>query len=417
MTRSAAPRSSPAFRRLLAVVAAAIAIIGASTARAAEGPVTVHLFWTESCPHCQKAKAFAQTLAREADDVRFASHLLSQGPEQRVLFERVAAAFDVDVPAVPLIVVGEGHVVGFRDARTTGETIRGMIAACRRAPCADIVGLIESRMAEEAAPAEPTRPPAPVPVRLPLFGEIDPAGLSLPALTVLMAAIDGFNPCAMWVLVFLISILVGMTDHLRMWLLGGAFLATSGLVYFVFLAAWLNVFLVLGALVWVRIVIGLLAIGGGGYYLREFFANPEGVCRVAPAGRRGKIMDRLKASIREKRFLYALAGIIAVAFGVNLIELLCSAGIPAVFAQVLAMSELPQWRYYAYLLLYVVVFLLDDLAIFAAAMATLQATGLTAAYSRYSRLIGGVVLCAIGMLLLAAPDLLTFSGARAVRPA
>jgi len=213
----------------------------------------------------------------------------------------------------------------------------------------------------------------------------------------------------MWVLVFLVGLLVGIQDRLRMWLLGGAFLLTSGLVYFGFLAAWLNVFLLIGALLWVRLAVGCVAIASGAYYLHAFVTDAAAECKVTNSTQRRRIMDALRASVYEKRFLFALAGIVVLAVAVNLIELLCSAGIPAVFTDILAMSSLPSWQHYLYLLLYVLVFMLDDAAIFVIAMMTLAATGMTGRYLRLSHLLGGIGMIVIGALLLFAPGLLSFT--------
>jgi hypothetical protein len=245
-------------------------------------------------------------------------------------------------------------------------------------------------------------------IRIPLVGEVSTSALSLPALTLLLAAVDGFNPCAMWVLVFLIGLLLGMTDHVRMWALGGAFLAASAAVYLVFMAAWLNLLLFLGALVWIRLAIGIVALAGGTYYVSEYVRNPAGLCKVTAADQRQRVMDRIRETVRQRNFLLSLGGIVAVAMAVNLVELLCSAGIPAIYTQVLALSALPDWQYHLYLLLYIFVFLLDDLAVFVTAMVTLQASGLTARYARYSHLIGGIVLVGLGILLLFRPEWLKF---------
>src|SRR5690606_239780 len=123
--------------------------------------------------------------------------------------------------------------------------------------------------------------------------------------------------------------------------------------------------------------VGLLAIGGGAWYLREFFVNPEALCKVTGAQSRQRVLQRLREVALERRFWLALAGIIALAVAVNLVEFICSAGIPAVYVQVLTLSALPAWQYHAYLLLYILVFMLDDLLIFVIAMKTLQVTGLT----------------------------------------
>jgi len=244
-------------------------------------------------------------------------------------------------------------------------------------------------------------------IYLPLIGEIDPTNFSLPLLTIVIAAIDGFNPCAMWALLFLITMLIGMKDRKRMWILGSAFIVVSAVVYFLFMAAWLNLILFLGFIVWVRILIGLVALLGGGYNLKKFFEN-KNTCEVTNDEKRLKLLDKLKTITQLNSFWLALGGIILLAAIVNLIELVCSAGLPAVYTQVLALSNLATWQHYFYLLLYVFVFMLDDLFIFFIAMITLQTVGITTRYTHAAQLIGGVIMLIIGILLIFKPEYLMF---------
>jgi hypothetical protein len=246
-------------------------------------------------------------------------------------------------------------------------------------------------------------------VHIPLLGEVRTAALSLPVLTVLLAAVDGFNPCAMWVLVFLLGLLAGLKDRRRMWLLGGAFVAASAVIYFLFLAAWLNLLLFLGSLTLIRVAIGCVAVVGGGYHLREFVRNPDPACRVTRPGRRQHVLAQLRELSQREKLWLALGGIVLLAFAVNVVELLCSAGIPAVYTQVLALTDLPRWQHYAHLVLYVLIFMADDLAVLAVALVTLQVTGLTGRYARWSNLVGGVVLLALGGMLLIKPEWLAFA--------
>ena len=245
-------------------------------------------------------------------------------------------------------------------------------------------------------------------IDLPIFGEVETKNLSLPVLTVVIGALDGFNPCAMWVLVFLISLLLGMQNRRRMWILGAAFIMASAAVYFIFMAAWLNLLLFLGFLIWIRVIIGLVALGSGGYHLREWWTNRAGYCKVTGSEKRRRIFEKLKRITQNKSFFIALVGIILLAFAVNLVEAICSAGLPAVYTQILALSDLPVLSYYLYILLYVLIFMLDDLIIFIAAMVTLRATGLSGRYSRFSNLIGGLAMLIIGLLLIFKPEWLMF---------
>lgn len=376
------------------------------------GTVEITVFWEPGCPYCQRAKTFLADLDPATRDWMRVDEIDVTGSlEGQLLFEQANRLFGIDQPGVPLIVVGTRPFLGSVDDETTGQAVLDAADACRRASCPTLGELLaRGEGAEPYAPDDMGAEEVPRQFRLPLIGTIDPGALSLPALTIVLAAIDGFNPCAMWVLVFLIGLLVGMQDRFRMWVLGGAFLLTSGLVYFGFLAAWLNLFLLLGALVWVRLAVGLFALGSGAYYLREFAANSAAECRVTDPMQRRRIMDAFRASVAEKRFLLSLGGVMVLAVAVNAIELFCSAGIPAVYTQVLAASGLASWQYYALLVLYVVVFMLDDAAIFALAMFTLAATGMTTRYLRVSHLAGGVIMLVLGVLLIFAPDWLAFAG-------
>jgi hypothetical protein len=200
-----------------------------------------------------------------------------------------------------------------------------------------------------------------------------------------------------------------MKDRARMWLLGIAFVAASALVYLLILGAWLNVLLLAGSIAFVRVAIGIVALAGGGYYLKEFVTNADMKCEVTAPERRRRVLERLKALAQRPDLVPALAGIVLLAFAVNVVEFLCSAGIPAVFAQVLALSNLAPWEYAGYLVLYVAVFMLDDLVVLVAALKTLEVTGLTTRYARWSNAIGGLALLAIGALLIFRPEWLAFA--------
>lgn len=391
---------------------------GALDTAVSSSRVTVHLFWTVTCPHCRRARAFVEELARNDASIELVSRELDGSRDQERAFEAVAMAAGIDPPVVPLIVVGDEVLVGYDDDATTGEELRRKIAECRAAAggCPDRAAAIlaQSQPAGDRGGASATgfdltRPPLSPTVRLPIVGEIETRSLSLPFLTVVLAAVDGFNPCAMWVLVLLIGLMAGLEDRVRMWALGGVFLVTTALVYLAFLAAWLNVFLVLGALTWMRIAVGGLALAAGGYYLVEFVRNPDAQCAVISPGQRQRVRERLVSALGERSFVIAAVGIAALAVAVNMIELLCSAGIPAVYTQVLAMSGVSPAAYAGYLLLYITVFLLDDVMVFVGAMLAIGAASLATRYARLSHLIGGVVLLVIGGLLIARPEWLSLA--------
>lgn len=366
----------------------------------------IYFFWGKGCPHCAKEKPFLKKLQDRYPNVNIFDFEIYKSKENRDLLVQLAKKLNADATGVPFTVVGERYFVGWLNEETTGAAIEKAVQCVFENVCQDIAkSVIEDKNGREKMEREFKLPEK---LELPLFGEISTKNISLPVLTVIIGALDGFNPCAMWTLIFLISLLLGMQDRLRMWLLGGAFIVASAAVYFMFLAAWLNLLLFLGFVFWVRVMIGLVAVGGGGYYLKEYFTSKDGACKVAGGEKRRRVFEKIRALTHESSFWLALGGIIILAFAVNLVELICSAGLPAVYTQILTLSNLAKWQYYLYISLYILIFMLDDLIVFFAAMITLQMTGLSAKYSRASHLIGGALMAVIGLLLIFKPELLMF---------
>ena len=372
-------------------------------------PINVYFFWAEGCPHCANEKPFLETLAQEFKQINIISYEMSENKNNAELLRKVGVYLHADATRIPFTMVGTRYVIGWLEVDTTGNQIRAMVETCATSPCEDVVeNIMASRPADSTAPDRNAPQSLPERIKVPLVGSIPLKNLSLPALTILFGALDGFNPCAMWVLIFLISLLLGMQDRMRMWVLGGAFLMVSGAVYFLFMAAWLNTFLFFGFVSWVRLGIAAVALAAGGYNLKEYFLNPAQVCKVTRSDKRKNIFERLKQISLQKKFAVALLGIIALAFAVNFVELICSAGFPAVYTKILTLSSLPRWQYYAYLVLYIFFFMLDDLVVFIMAMITLHVTGITTKYTRLSHLVGGTLMFTIGILLIFRPGWLMF---------
>jgi glutaredoxin len=369
--------------------------------------ITIYLFWTEGCPHCAHEKEFLARLHRADPHIKIVALALSGNPDNRELFQKVGKALNADITGVPLTVIGTQFVLGWQDEATTGRAITSAIKEARRQEAPDIVATLR------AGPVPPLHPGLenhviPETLTVPLLGQINLKYLSLGLVTVIIGALDGFNPCALWVLIFLINLLLGMEDRKKMWILGGAFIIASSAVYFLFMSAWLNILVFLGFIFWIRITIGLIALFAGGYNLREYLTNTAGVCKLSHGTRRQRTMDRLKEIIATRKFVLALGGIVLLALMVNLVELICSAGFPVVYLQILSLTPLPFWQYYLYLLLYIMIFMLDDIIVFVVAMLTLQLMGITTRYKRFSNLIGGILMLLIGVLLIFKPGWLMF---------
>ncbi|MCF7820306.1 MAG: thioredoxin family protein [Candidatus Pacebacteria bacterium] len=377
----------------------------------AQSEAKIYFFYGNGCPHCAKEEVFLDELLEKPefkDRVEIISYEVWNNQENAQLLSKVGKEMGMKTSGVPVTVIGDKYYIGFLSAETTGAKIENTIREALETGCSDQVGaIIEGKSIKEAQNCEKEEESSNK-INIPILGTVDIKSLSLPVLTVLLAALDGFNPCAMWVLLFLISLLLNMKDRRKMWILGVAFIFTSALVYFLFLTAWLNLFLFVGFLLWVRLLVAVVAIFGGAYHIRDYFKNPEGTCKVTGTKKKKLTFSRLKNIINQDKFWLSLLGVVVLAAAVNLVELLCSAGLPAVYTQVLALSNLPSWEYYGYLLLYVIIFMIDDLIIFIIAMKTLKMTKIKGKYSRITALVGGVLMLIIGLLLIFKPGWLMF---------
>lgn len=377
--------------------------------------VNLYLFSSDSCPHCKAERSFLDSIYENYPNLTIYDFEVSKNQNNVRAFQIAEETLGANVNGVPFTVIGGEYFIGFGEG-TTDVLIEEKIKECVANTCEDPVGVAlgivketESIERETVSMEEKAEPETETDktFNVPFLGEISARTVSIPLLTLVLGFVDGFNPCAMWVLLFLISMLIGMENKRRRWILGSTFIFVSALVYFVFMSLWLNLILFLGFIFAIRIIIGLVAIVGGVYSVKKGLDSTSG-CSVTGEEKRVKILNKMKEVVHQKSFWLSMFGITILAFSVNLVELICSAGLPAVYTQVLAINNLAVWQYYAYIALYVFIFMLDDLIVFILAMKTLEITGLTTKYSKITRIIGGVIMLIIGILLIFRPELIMF---------
>ncbi|MFZ3179882.1 MAG: glutaredoxin family protein [Methylocystis silviterrae] len=334
----------------------------------------LHVFFSPDCPHCHEAIEFL----KQRRKIAYVLHDISK-PSSEALFRRVVKHYGIEDPAVPLFVRGSRHVIGFDSAQTTGREILALLSG-------------QETVARRAAESK---------IIIPLIGEVDPTHHSLLALTALMGLSDGFNPCAMWVLIYLISLIVNIQDRRKIWWLVGTFVLASGVLYFLFMTAWLNTFLFIGYIRPLTQLIALTAIGFGlDHLIGVARARGEVVCEVGDLEQRQRTMQWGRKIVAAPVGIASLVMVIALAFAVNAIEFICSAALPAIYTHLLALTDLPIALHYAYIGLYVAFFMLDDLIIFGLAAFAVQKI-VNTRYAAISRMIGGVVLIGLGGWMLA----------------
>jgi hypothetical protein len=267
-------------------------------------------------------------------------------------------------------------LVGFRDAEHTGPALRELIEA----------GL-----------------PPPDEVETALFGTLSASRLGLPLFTIALGLLDGFNPCAMWVLLFLLSLLVRLQNRARMALIAGTFVLVSGAVYYAFMAAWLNVFLILGMSAALRWTLGGVALAIGGINVKDFFAWGRGFSLSIPASAKPGLYARTRAVLNADALTASLVAVAGLAVVVNVVELLCTAGLPAIYTAVLTQQDLSPLAHYGYLGLYILGYVADDSVMVTTAVMALGSRKLTEHAGRWLKLVSGVVMLVLGAVLVGWP--------------
>ena len=228
----------------------------------------------------------------------------------------------------------------------------------------------------------------------------------MPAFTFLIGLVDGFNPCAMWVLLFLLSLLVNLKNRAKVLAVAGTFVLISGLAYYAFMAAWLNVFLIIGYLPMVQLLLGLFAVIIGLIHVKDFFAFKKGISLSIPEWAKPGIYARARKIVTAENLTGAILGASVLAVLVNIIELLCTAGLPALYTEVLTMQNYPVWKTYAYLGLYILAYMLDDAIMVTIVVVTMGRHKLQENQGRWLKLFSGVVILLLGLVLIFKPSLL-----------
>jgi hypothetical protein len=369
--------------------------------READGSVRVmlYVFWSESCPHCHRALRFLETVTGELPWLKVQALEVS-APENMARYLALAEHLGTEARYVPAFFYCGHSFQGYDDDGTTGRALRQGLEACH----AELLGQTGTdRSSTDPAAAEAGAPP----IDLPLVGRLDPSALSLPVLTVVLAGLDAFNPCAFFVLLVLLSLMVHARSRGRMALVGGLFVLTSGLAYFVFMAAWLNLFLLLGYLPLLTIGAGLVALLIGVINVKDFFWPTRGITLSIPERTKPGLYGRARDLVASASLPAMLAGTMGLALAANAYELLCTAGFPLVFTRILTLADLHASAYYGYLALYNLVYMLPLLAIVAGFVVTLGARKLQEEEGRILKLLSGLMMLGLGLMLLLAPDALS----------
>jgi thiol-disulfide isomerase/thioredoxin len=370
--------------------------------------INVHFFWGVGCPHCESQKPVLEELKNKYP-ITIYDYEVYYNKENQKIFNDVGKLLNENIRGVPFTVIGDKTFPGFSSSITPYQlenAIKYYLDNSYRDFVGEMLGLVEKGY--DGIDRTDREKPILDKINLPFIGEVDPSFYSLPIITIIFGLVDGFNPCALWILLLLIGFLIGMNDRKRMFVLGMTFILTSALIYYIFMLVWVQVVLLIGALIWIRRLIALIALIGGVYSLKSYFMNKEAGCKISESPKRNQIIEKLKIFTKENNLLLAIIGITVLAISVNFIELLCSAALPLTYTQILHLNDVSTIGYYWYLLLYVFFFMLDHIIIFTIAMVTFRLKAISTKYTKYINLIGGLLMLLIGLLMLLKPEWLMF---------
>ena len=369
--------------------------------------VDLYLFHSDSCPHCQAERNYLNKLEKKYDYLKVHEYEISKYPK---LVDKVRKAYEIDNSYVPLTIIGSDYIIGY--SQSMNDQFKDLIKSYHdnKGGYNVVQKIIEGKNYKKNFDKNGSIYKGGTSKSVPILGKVDAKSVSLPLIAMIIGFVDGFNPCAMWVLIFLITMLINMKDRKKMWILGVTFIVASALVYLMFMLSWLTIISQVTQ-TWFKYLIAIVAFVGGFINLKSYFKTrkQEAGCDVTTAKDRKKIINRIQKILAEKKFALAIIGIILLAFSVNLVELACSAGLPVLFIQILKLNSLSVFQYGLYIFIYLFFFMIDDLLVFIICMITLKVKGISNKYTKYSHLIGGIIMLVIGLLMAFKTDWLMFN--------
>ncbi len=384
---------------------------------AKENEVNIYFFHSSTCPHCKEEIKLLNELDEYYDNINIYKYEISND-NNSVLLSNIGTLLDVKITGVPFTIIGNKYFVGY-SSENSKKTFISTIKYFSTYSYTDVVGtyikennfpnseeiiLPTDGITPDISPEEYNKNYANYTFNLPIIGQVDTSKLTLPLTTIVIGLVDGFNPCAMWILLFLITMLVGLNDRKKMFILGLSFILTSGVVYFLIMLLWLDLSKLLINVSYIRIIIGLTGIIIGSINLLKGLKKEKG-CTIVEDKKRNKIITKIRSFTKEKNMFLCILGVVTLGVSVNVIELACSLGLPLIYTEILSLANITKLESIIYLIIYIFFFLIDDIIVFIIAMFTLKVTGLSNKYSKLSKILGGVILILLGVLLIFFPGI------------
>ena len=385
-------------------------------------PVAIYFFWGDGCPHCAKAKPFLEKLSHQYPNVEVRAYEVWYNEQNQVLFQRMAAAHSFEPSAVPTIFIGDHYWVGY--AEPLGVEIEAAVVSCSTVGCQDaglgiIPGIplpvptpfstpavVHAGAEGQAVPSsdeQATQDTADL-LPLPWIGTIDLAAQSLAVSTALIAFVDGFNPCSLWVLSMLLALTLNTGSRRKVLLVGLVFLTVTSLIYMAFITGLFTMFSVISVVGWIQVVVALTAIFFAFVNIKDYFWYKTGISFTIADEQKPGIYRGMRRVLNASESTWGVVvATVVLAAGVSLVEFACTAGFPVIWTNLLITQQATAVTFVLLLLLYMVIYQIDELVIFLVAVFTLKASKLEEKHGRILKLIGGILMLMLAIVMLIHP--------------
>jgi thiol-disulfide isomerase/thioredoxin len=405
-------------------------------------PVYIYLFWGEGCPHCAKAKPYFESLAKKYPQIIYRPYEVYYDEAGQKLFADMAAANGFEISGIPTALVGQYLMVGY--AEDYQPQIEETIVHCIQNGCLNAgAGLVEDESPalpapnQETATPEPTLTPAALAqnqpglsspaqpgsgggltqshlLNLPVIGAVNLEQHSLTLSTALIALVDGFNPCSLWVLSMLIALVLHTGSRKKVLLIGLIFLTVTAGIYALFIAGLFSVLRLVSFMGWVQVLVAGVALVFGLVNIKDYFWYKTGVSFTISDKQKPGIFQQIRRIIASSDSIWGLAGAtVVMAAGVSIVEFSCTAGFPVLWTNLLVAQDVSAGVFVALLLLYLIIYQIDELVIFGSMVITLKASRLEEKQGRVLKLFGGMLMLALAAVMLINPSLMNDLGTSA----
>lgn len=321
--------------------------------------VEINFFYSDRCPHCAAEKIFLKELEIKYPEIEINYHSVTDPASLEVfkkLCEKCAEA-EKYLGLVPLTFVEDDFFPGFDDEKGIGKKIEDSIQK-------HIEGFSKDNGETKKT------------ITLPIIGRIDIDNYSLPLQTIILGFFDGFNVCSLGALVLILGLVLALRSRFKIFLFGGIFILITAIIYGILIFLWYQLFnLLVSYMKMMQALIGLLGVGGGFYFLKEFikFRKQGPVCEMGNGGLISNLSSKMQELMKNPRStVLVITSIIGFAAIITIVEFPCSAVVPVLFAGILANSGISGLEYLLYIALFVFFYMFDEVLIFLVACFTMN---------------------------------------------